>query len=242
MDQKLRSAALLGAFLVAVLVVSAIWGSWSAEQGVERAVRRNFTAVEQLARLQVAGERMRRFEKEFFIYAGVADRRAAYAKDFDQANTQLLELLDIMLAPSGKAFDDEERAKIMSWKQATLFYQAEFAGIVRPASDLNLATLSSEQRIGLTLEYNERIKAGKDRFRELLAGAEGMRTAKEKQSQAIAGELASIFGRMQLAIGIPAALIVALVAGLLGRAYFAGREREARDPRDALAATPRRAV
>ena len=114
------------ALLVATMVVGVLWGSAITERGVERAVRENSTAAGLLSRLQVEGEKMRRYEKEMFIYVAVPDKRNGYVKEFDTAYTRLLGLSNDMLAPSSKAFTNAERGEIAKWKLAATFYGAEF--------------------------------------------------------------------------------------------------------------------
>lgn len=205
------------AALVGLLVALFLWGTALTETGVEQAIRRNFTAAAKLSQIQVAGEKMRRFEKEMFIYVAVPDKRAGYAKEFDAAYSKLLEMLDDALAPSGVAFDDAERAELLKWKNATTFYANEFGALVRRAGELPLASMTQEQRATLSVDFNERIKAGKDRFRDLLAGTEKMRLAKEARSQQIAGELQPIFSRLRLGTMLGGLLLVAVVLVLLRR-------------------------
>lgn len=209
------------AVLLALLLAGILSGTASSEQRVEQAVRQNFVAAGLLSNLQLQGEKMRRYEKEMFIYVAVADKRAGYVKEFDEAYTKLLTQSDRMLAPSSKAFSDEERKQIAAWKNAAIFYTGEFTRLARQAdgAQAQLSSLSPEQRGALTVEYNNAIKEGKDRFRELLSGAEKMRVAKEAQSQEIAGELDAIFRNLRVGV---------LLGGLfvIGCVLFALRRKE----------------
>jgi hypothetical protein len=196
--------------LIAAMVVGTLWGVAATESRVDQTTGQNVVAASLLSRLQVEGERLRRYEKELFIYVAVPDKRDGYAKEFEGAYTRLLGLGNDMLAPSGTAFNDAERAEILKWMQAANFYGGEFTKLVRRAQDVNASTLSAEQRLGLTVSYNDDIKAGKDRFRELLTGADAMRQAKEKGSLTLGTEMRTIF--TQLRIGV-------LVGGLLALAF-----------------------
>jgi hypothetical protein len=220
--------------LVAVMAAGTLWGVSATQGRVEQAVGQNVAAASMLSRLQVEGEKMRRYEKELFIYVAVPDKRAGYAKEFDAAYTRMLGLTNEMLAPSGAAFTDAERGEILKWKEAAAFYGAEFTKLAQRAQAINVASLSTEQRLGLTVAYNDDIKAGKDRFRELLSGTDAMRQAKEKRSLALGDETHSIF--TQLRIGV-------LVGGLLAAALAiaAIRSKSAAAPARAPHAAPRRA-
>lgn len=207
------------AVLLALLLAGILSGTASSEQRVEQAMRQNFVAAGLLSNLQLQGEKMRRYEKEMFIYVAVADKRAGYVKEFDEAYTKLLAQSDRMLAPSGKAFSDEERKQIAAWKNAAIFYTGEFTRLARQAdgAQAQLSSLLPEQRGTLTVEYNNAIKEGKDRFRELLSGAEKMRVAKEAQSQEIAGELDAIFRNLRLGVLLGGLFVIGCVLLALRR-------------------------
>lgn len=215
MNRFLTGASIGIAVLVAVLVAGFLWGTAITEQGVEQAIRRNFTAAGKLSQLQVAGEKMRRFEKEMFIYVAVPDKRVGYVKEFDAAYTRLLELMDEALAPSGTAFTDAERRDLLRWKEAAVFYSSEFNGLARRAADLSTGSLTAEQRAALTIDFNDRIKAGKDRFRELLTGTEKLREAKEARAQQIATELQPIFSRLRVGTLVGGLALVGAVLMIL---------------------------
>lgn len=229
MNRFLTGASIGIAVLVAVLVSGFLWGTALTEQGVEQAIRRNFTAAGKLAQLQVAGEKMRRFEKEMFIYVAVPDKRTGYVKEFDGAYTRLLELLDDALAPSGTAFTDAERREILAWKEAANFYASEFNTLSRRAAELPLTGLTAEQRAALTIDFNDRIKAGKDRFRNLLVGTEKLREAKEARSQQIAAEMQPIFSRLRVGTLIGGLTLVAAVLLIL-RSQVRGQRSLAGSP------------
>lgn len=222
------------ALLVALMVVGVLWGSAATQAGVERAVRQNFVSAGLLSRLQVEGEKMRRYEKEMFIYVADPAKREGYVKEYDAAYGKMLTLLDGMLLPSSPYFTDEERAEVLRWKEAALFYAGEFAALSRKAATLQPATLSMEQRVGLTVEYNNAIKAGKDRFRELLGGTDKMRVAKEEAAQRIAADIDATFFKLRAGVLAGGLLAIGLVLLMLR----GGREA-ATAPRLAVAGRPR---
>lgn len=198
--------------MVAVLVGGFVWGAQFTERSIEQAIRQNLTAAGQLAVLQLEGEKMRRYEKELFIYVANPERRAHYAKEFDSSYTKLLELVGTMQATGNKNFTDAERAEIAKWHQAAAFYGSEFNVLVNKANSVDARQLPVDQQATLTVTYNEAIKAGKDRFRELLVGSGKMREAKEKHSQEVAATIRSTFDKLQLAaVGLGALLMVAIL-------------------------------
>lgn len=214
------------ALLVAAMVGGVLWGSAATERGVERAVRQNFVAAGMLSKLQVEGEKMRRYEKEAFIYVSDAARRKGYMKEFDGAYGKLLVHLDNMLLPSSPYFNDDERKEVLAWKEAAVFYAGEMSALATRADSLDGASMAAEQRAGLTVQFNEGIKAGKDRFRALLGGTEKMRTAKEEAAQQIAAEINATFQRLRLGVIVGGLLVIGLILTTL-RAPGAPRERGA---------------
>jgi hypothetical protein len=180
-------------------------------------VRENFVAAGLLAGVQIEGEKLRRYEKEMFIYVTNAGKRGGYVKEFDGAYTKLLNLLDTTLMPSGKVFSDEERTQILGWKNAAVFYANEFNSLGRKADIEFQQASTAEQRAAATVEYNNAIKAGKDRFRELLAGADKMRAAKEQSAQEIASDIDAVFSSLRTGVVLGGMLLIGMVLVTLRR-------------------------
>ena len=205
------------ALLVAALVAGVLWGSAQTQSGVERAVRHNFVAAGMLSKLQVEGEKMRRYEKEMFIYVADAPRRNGYMKEHDAAYTRMLALLGGMLLPSSPYFNDAERRQILGWKEAAVFYAGEMALLARKAEGSSTLALTPEQRVGLTVQYNDAIRAGKDRFRELLGGTDKLRLAKEESAQQIAADIEATFLKLRTGVLVGGLALVAAVLLALRR-------------------------
>lgn len=203
---------------MAVLVAVISFANERTERNIEQAVTHNFAAANLLSKLQIQAERMRRYEKEMFIYATVADKRAKYVKDFDEAYTKLLDLQNQALASGHKGFTDADRAEVTKWAAATTFYTGEFRRAATHAESVS----TPEQKSELTIRLNNDIGPGKDRFRAVLDGAAAMRDAKEKASIEIQGELKKSFDRLNW---IVAGLAVAITA--VGFAVFARKNKPA---------------
>jgi hypothetical protein len=191
MQRFLTPSAVAASVAMAVFVIVVSIASQRVERNIEQAVKHNFAAAGLLSKLQVQAERMRRYEKEFFIYASVPDKRAKYLKDFDDAHTKLLDLQNQAMASQHKGFADADRAEVTKWTAATSFYSNEFRKVAATAE-----FASAEQRAELTVKLNNDIGPGKDRFRTVLDGATTMREAKEKASLDIHGEIQTGFNRL----------------------------------------------
>ncbi len=201
----------------------------SAESKVEGLLRGNMVANGLLQRIQLGGERLRRFEKEMFIYVDVPDKREGYVKEFDGAYQQLLRDLDEALAPSNPAFTDPERAEMLKWKAAANTYSTAFDQLTAAARQNDRGEKSAAAAAGVaggprsTKDFNVAITNGKDAFRLLLKGSEDLRLQKKADPIVIAAEVSSDLRRT---ITLGAAL--ALLAGvLLTGLWLTGQRRAA---------------
>jgi hypothetical protein len=207
---------------MAVLVAVVAFANERTERQIEQAVTHNFAAANLLSKLQIQAERMRRYEKEMFIYAAVPDKRAKYMKDFDDAYTKLLDLQNQAMATQHKGFNDADRAEVTKWSAATTFYTGEFR---RAATTAEVAS-TPEQKAELTIKLNNDIGPGKDRFRTVLEGASAMRDVKEKSSIEIQGELKQSFNRLNwIVMGLAAAISVVGFAAFARKANPAASQR-----------------
>lgn len=203
MKRFLTPLALAAVVSMAGLVAVVVAANQRVEQSIEQAVRHNFAAAGLLAKLQVQAERMRRYEKEMFIYAAVPDKRAKYVKEFDDAYGKLLDLQNQAMGSQHKGFTAEDRKQVVKWGEATAFYGNEFRKTVGGAD----SAATPEQKADLTVRLNNDIGPGKDRFREVLDGAAKMREAKEKASLEINTEIDTQFGRLNAIVAALGALL-----------------------------------
>jgi hypothetical protein len=215
MTRFLTPLAIATAIVMAVFVAIVTFANQSVERNIEQAVKHNFAAAGLLSKLQVQAERMRRYEKEMFIYAAVADKRAKYVKEFDDAHTKLLDLQNQALASQHKGFTDADRAEVLKWAEATTFYTNEFR---RTATSAELSTAA--QATELTIKLNTDIGPGKDRFRSVLEGATAMREAKEKASLDIHGDIQQSFNRLNWIV-----VALGLLVTAIGIAVFARKAK-----------------
>ena len=181
--------------ITAALISVAHWGTTTAKDQFDQSISHDLVAAAMLAKIQILGETLQRFEKEMFIYVNVREKREGYVKEHDAAYRELLEDLDAALAPSGKVFADEERKQILEWKQAATFYDQQFTTLANKASAFDLDVMSSADAGRLTVDFNGKIAEGKDRFRALLSGANTLRLKKEAQSQSIKKDIDRTFDR-----------------------------------------------
>jgi hypothetical protein len=194
------------AFVMALLFVAVSgFANSAAESKVAQVATHNVSATSLLARIQVQAEKMRRYEKEMFIYASTPDKRAKYVKDFNDAAVKLLDLQNEAAGSGHKGFNDADRAEMLKWKEATAFYTTEFTKVAGKAE-------TSAADPTLTVTLNNDIGPGKDKFREVLDGASKMREGKEKQSQEVGADIRAGFNTALWAVVAMAVLMVLAAA------------------------------
>ncbi|HEY9068484.1 MAG TPA: hypothetical protein VIO33_26095 [Burkholderiaceae bacterium] len=217
----IKPATIANVALAVSLVAITDWGISSVRQEFDSSVTNDFAAAGLLAKIRLHGERMRRFEKEMFIYVANEKKREGYVSEHGDSYGKLLVDLDTALAPSGRAFTDAERAEMMKWKAAAAFYFGEFDRLANKARQMHLEGIGAPEAGRLSVEFNEQIKTGKDRFATLLNGAGEMRLKKEQQAQEATTRVGKTFSSM-----------VWIVAGVVGvggiglQLLLARRERE----------------
>jgi hypothetical protein len=215
MSRFLTPLSIATAIVMALFVAIVTIANNRVERNIAQAVKHNFAAAGLLSKLQVQAERMRRYEKEMFIYAAVADKRAKYVKEFDDAHSKLLDLQNQALASQHRGFTEADRAEVLKWAEATTFYTNEFR---RTATTAELS--SAAQAAELTIKLNNDIGPGKDRFRSVLDGATAMREAKEKASLDIHGDIQQSFNRLNWVV-----MGLGLLTTLVGFALFARKPK-----------------
>lgn len=167
---------------------------------VDTAITKNFTAADELAELGLLGQSLRRYEKEFFIYADDTAGRAKYRKEWTESYDKLQGKIDTLQSNRNKNFSTEDVVAFSSWKAAADFYGNEFKNIMQKADSGQLipAAAPAEQVVAKSgsapvavivaaapqtaFVANGMIGPGKDKFRTLLDGTTKMRQAKAAES------------------------------------------------------------
>jgi methyl-accepting chemotaxis protein len=207
----------VGAVVLFVLLQSAAmwWYGNRVGNQVKTAINQNFAAASLLSDVIIEAQKMRRFEKEMFIYAAVKEKREGYVKEWEGAQRTMMDTLINGAADARKGlFNATETQEMKTWMDAAQFYEREFRKTVDTARSLEATPPAS-----LTIDLNTAIGPGKDRFRTLLGGAQKMREAKEKSSKDISGEIESAF-RVQSIVALVLTLLGLTVGALMVRAVM----------------------
>lgn len=152
-----------GILLVALLLITTAIGSLfmarSFSQDALDLVNRAVQTGTELSAVAVEAQKIRRYEKEYFIYVQDPKLRAKYAGEFDRTANQISELLTRMGNNRAQTYSATEVERVKQWQQAADFYFAEFRKISH-------AVNQGEETSPATV--NAAIRAGKDRFAVVL--------------------------------------------------------------------------
>lgn len=227
-----RLVAGLGLIIVFFLIQAALvwWGQNTARRDVVDTTRQNTIASSQLSELSVLAQQVRRYEKEYFVYVGNAERREAYIKEWTGTSDKITKLLATMRSNSDKAFNETDIGKIGNWASAAEFYGAEMRKIFGSVNELAAKVASAAAAPAATssspaaakavtaaaataaavaptpsmfsaVEVNSMITAGKDRFSGvLIKGASEMTAEKTKQTLALAEVASQGFNQLLAAV------------------------------------------
>lgn len=230
--------AILAFFAIQALAVLAM-GRY-AEREVVEVARRNTSAQVNLAKLSTLAQQIRRYEKEYFIYVEVADKRTQYHKEWTDTMAQIKTLLGAMHANADGAFSGDDGREIAKWTGAAEFYAGEMNKIFAevdarakqaaeeeaarsqaaaptaaksPKTAKEAVPPSPVTRMLLPIEANDMIKAGKDRFSgELIKGVTEMFRAKSQATLALTSVTNEGFEKLIYAI--VATVLIGIAIGL----------------------------
>lgn len=122
----------------------------------------DFRASTDIAKIAIEGQKMRRYEKEYFIYVDNQKKRDKYGQEWHDAATTLRGMLDNVQRDQSGAWSTRDKITVGTWRSALDTYKRYFDHLV---SDVNRG------RITDTLQANAAIQDGKNAFRVLLGGA-----------------------------------------------------------------------
>ncbi len=127
------------------------------------AVRNDFYAGLEFNRILVKAQQIRRYEKELFIYVDDTERRQHYYEEWFVAINDLRYAVRRVIADPEGVFTDDQRQAATGWLEALEFYADGFQDI---------ALAADRGGISDPVAANGMIRDYKNRFRDLLDGAE----------------------------------------------------------------------
>ena len=117
----------------------------------------------QLSMLAIAAQKIRRYEKEYFIYVGNATRRQHYYTEFTNARKVISSLLGSLKLTFTRFDKVQMKNQVVAWELATQAY-------ARKMDDIHYQV--QEGKIDSVFDANDAIKRAKNKFRAVIEGAE----------------------------------------------------------------------
>jgi HAMP domain-containing protein len=140
----------------------------------EEAIDKDFNGSVAIASLAVEGQKIRRFEKEYFIYIGDTKNAKKYETEWKDTFKKIRSQLTDLIADHERIWTDQEKAEFGKWEVAADAYRKGFLAIVDGVSS---------GAINNTLVANAAIQEGKDAFRVLLDGTAKIGATKLKHAR-----------------------------------------------------------
>jgi len=116
-----------------------------------------------LAALAIAAQKIRRFEKEYFIYVNNPPKRQHYFEEFIDAQHQINNLLQNLKSDFRHSAKKSQESQLLAWELSTQVYGKAMAQINQSVKQGRLQTVQ---------DANAAIKSGKNKFRVVLEGSE----------------------------------------------------------------------
>lgn len=125
-------------------------------------VARDFEQSVHIAHIAIEGQKLRRFEKEFFIYVTNEERRNKYIGEWTESFDKLGLMLDEIQTSGDDAWSAQDKSLVGDWRRSYERYGDEFKQVIASVQSGEITT---------TEDANTAIKVGKNAFRVLLNGA-----------------------------------------------------------------------
>lgn len=244
---SIKSRLSKGLMLIVVFFLAQAGMVWyavdSARNTVVEDTRKNTVAASELGSLAILANQIRRYEKEYFVWVGNKEKRDSYEKEWRDALGKIDAMLAKMKTGSDGAFNAKDIEQVASWSAASAFYAAEMqkiffavaerSAVVQANKEAGAAAIPAappakpgavqhvEPATALlpysSVEVNDMIKAGKDRFSgDLIKGVAAMSQAKTADTLALAAVAENTFAGLltgvmvTVAVGVVVALMLSI--------------------------------
>lgn len=156
----------------------------SSEKMVKKALVDEFTNMTTIAKMAVLAQQLRRYEKEYFIYASNPEKRKKYEIEWSDAHKKLQNILTSVRSNNTGAWSQSDKLEFDKWQTSLEDYHRGFT-LVTENVDRGL--------VKGTLEANNLIQNAKNRFKVFLKGTSVYGTAKLEESKAVEAKINSNF-------------------------------------------------
>jgi len=129
---------------------------------VTAAINEDFNTSVLISRIAIEGNKLRRYEKEFFIYVGNQDKMAKYTGEWETSHGKLKDMLTVAINDSTGAWTPEQQNILRAWDASLEGYASGFRAVVQRVNNGEITN---------TVAANVAVQDAKNKFRVLLNGA-----------------------------------------------------------------------
>lgn len=147
---------------------------------VEQAVNRDFNGSIQISELAILAQKIRRYEKEYFMYIGNAEKQAKYEREWGETFAKISAKLGAIIADRSGLWRVADRIKFGHWQASLNAYGSGFRNVVE---QVNTGELNG------TLAANAAVQEAKNKFRTLVNGTIEFANAKYADATAAAEQI-----------------------------------------------------
>ena len=149
------------AIITAGIVGATYWFTQQNNQLVAQAIDRDFKGSSVISGLALDAQKIRRYEKEYFMYVGDEEKKTKYQNEWRQTYNKLSDQLQSMRNDRTGVWSAADLANIKAWSESLRAYGEGFEQVIE---DVNRGLLTN------TLSANAAIQDGKNAFRVMLDG------------------------------------------------------------------------
>ena len=129
---------------------------------VTAAINEDFNTSVLISRIAIEGNKLRRYEKEYFIYVGNQDKMAKYTGEWEDSYRKLKDMLNVAINDSTGAWTPEQQNVLRAWDASLEGYASGFRAVVQGVGNGEVTN---------TVAANVAVQDAKNKFRVLLSGA-----------------------------------------------------------------------
>lgn len=128
---------------------------------LEEAIIKQFNTSIFISKLAIDGQKLRRYEKEYFIYIDNKSKRLKYLSEWSEAKGNIQTRLEAALMEKGYVWDKSDRTILKSWLKSLSDYSDGFKNVTKQVSDAEITN---------TIDANIAVHDAKNAFRFFLKG------------------------------------------------------------------------
>jgi methyl-accepting chemotaxis protein len=173
---------------------------------VDKAIESSFQQSQFVAQLSLDGQKLRRYEKEYFIYVNNERKREKYYKEWNEAKNSIQTRLTSAISDTSGSWSLYDRNEMEVWRDSLNAYNNGFQRV-------NQMVLSGVLKD--TIEANTEIRDAKNEFRAYLSGTDKLGKAKLIEAKQYAAQIDDDFKQLYFIMFITSSAGIILLITLL---------------------------